>query len=105
MTFSVPSSAAPSSSLVIKMAFGEPPARVDHRGEAALHVGGAAADQRAAVDDGREWVDLPLLARARRDDVRVAGKDHGGGRAASPCPEVVDGAEPEALDRKAGGLQ
>ena len=83
----------------------ESPARVDHRSEAAFHVRGAAAGQSAALDDGRERVDLPLLTRPGRHDVRVAGEDERGGRAAMARPEVVDGAELQALDREAGTLE
>jgi len=89
----------------LRVALGEPAARSDHRGEAALHVGRAAADQRSAVDDGRERVDLPLLGRAGRHDVGVAREDERGRRAAAASPEIVDLAELEAFDGEAGRLE
>ncbi len=89
----------------LRMPLGEPAAGVDHRCEAAFHVGRAAADQPVAPDRGGERVDVPLLGRPRRDDVGVAREDERRSRAAAACPKIVDLAEPETLDDEAGGLE
>ena len=53
----------------------------------------------------RERIDLPLLARSARHDVRVAREHERGRRAAAPRPEVVDLAESQALGREARLLE
>ena len=88
-----------------RIAFDERSTGIDHRGETAFHVGRAAADQLVALHGRRERIDVPLLARSARHDVRVAREDERGRRAAAPCPKVVDRAESQALGREARLLE
>ena len=88
-----------------RIAFDERSTGIDHRGETAFHVGRAAADQLVSLHGRRERIDVPLLGRSARHDVRVAREDERGRRAAAPCPKVVDLAEFQALGREARLLE
>ena len=75
-----------------------------HRGQRGLHVGGAAAIQLAVTHVRFEGVRMPLLQRAGRHHIGVAGEADHRGCAAAPRPQVLHPrraiAEWHRLDRK-----
>ena len=82
-TFTVPSTAGPSSSLVsskrdrarvVGLLRDEILGRDDEGGDRGLHVGGAAAVELAVADRRHERIGVPLLERAGGHDVGVAGE-------------------------------
>ena len=79
--------------------------RGDERRQRALHVGGAAPVQETVAHHGRERVAGPLLRRAGRHDIGVAGKHHQRLGAAAPRPEVVHVAEAQAMHLEAERLE
>ena len=72
--------------------------RGDHRGQRALHVGGAAPEQMSVANGGLERIALPFLERARRNDVGVAGETQHRPAAAARRPEIVDVAITQVFD-------
>ena len=87
-TFTVPSTAGPSSSEVISSAIdplwrGVPGEKVldrhDEGGDRGLHVGGAAPEELAFALGGNEGVAVPLVERPGGHDVGVARRSTGAG--------------------------
>ena len=89
---------------VVGMPGDEALGRSDHRGQTALHVGGAAAVQHAVAYDRLERVGLPFLARAGRYDVGMTGEAQHRAAIAMARPEVLDRTERHALDPEARPL-
>jgi hypothetical protein len=82
---------------MLRIAGDEALGRRDHRSQAALHVGSAAAVQNAVLDDRLERVGVPFLARAGRNDVGVAGEAEQGATVAAAGPDVFHGTERHAF--------
>ena len=74
----------------------------DHRGERALHVGGAASEQQAVAHRGLERIALPFLERAGGHDVGVAGEAQHRAALAARRPEIVDVAVAQVFDLETG---
>ncbi len=72
-----------------------------HRGEAALHVGGAPAVQRTVADGGRERIAVPLLERSGGHHIGVPGEAEQRSFAPASGPEVLDRPEFQVLHAKA----
>ena len=73
----------------------------DEGSQRGFHVRRAAAVEQAVTDFGNKGVALPLLARAGRHDVGVAGKAEERRRGTATRPEVADAAAIDAFAAKA----
>lgn len=90
---------------VIRMLLDEAFGGVDHCRQAAFHVGGAASVQVAITQCRLEGVAAPRLARAGRDNIRMAGKNQQR-RASAVCgPQVGDAFRIKTFALKAEFLQ
>ena len=90
---------------MIRVASDEPFAGGDHRRDAALHVGGAAPVQHTVVDCRCERWSGPLIGRAGRYDVGMAGKGEERCLGAAARPQIVHRAESHVLDTEPEGLE
>jgi hypothetical protein len=69
------------------------------RGEAALHVGGAAPPDLAVGDRAGERIEAPAACLSRRHDVGMASENEVGGRFAKAGVEIVDARRPRRRER------
>ncbi len=76
-----------------------------HGGQAALHVRGAAAEQKPVPDGGLKRIRAPLFERARWDHVGVPSETEHRSAGAVRRPEVLHAAVAQALDSEAGRLE
>ena len=92
---------------VVRVVLHEALAGDHHRGQAAFHVGGAAAAEHAVgVDQRLERLVLPLLHRAGGDHVGVAGEaQYRAILGTVGSPEVVDVFKTHRLQLEAHGAQ
>ena len=74
----------------------------DHRGQRALHVGGAAAEQQAVAHRGLEGIALPFFERAGGHHVGVPREAQHRAALAAGRPEVVDVAITQVFDLETG---
>ncbi len=74
-------------------------------GQRGLHVGRAAAVEAAVALGRHERVGAPLIERAGRHDVGMAGKDHGRPGGAAAQPEVAYAVAVEAFGAETAGVQ
>ena len=72
--------------------------RRDKRCDGGFHVGCAATIKHAISHRGLEGIRMPLVQRARWNDVGMAGETYQGFGAPAACPEIIDVAEAQVLD-------
>ena len=79
--------------------------RDDKGRQRAFHVGGAAAVQHAVAYGRHEGIAVPLLDRAGRHHVGMAGEAHQRARRAAARPQVVDAAHADFFADEAERLE